>query len=93
MKSNVETYVRTDVRTKSGKPHVGRLLLGPAKITKHVTKYTVMLGAYPMAWDHLWAWQGRIQGGQGGGAQSSVQCFNTLHFHETPKKLRNLHVM
>ena len=36
LKSNVETYVRTYVRTdvqaKSGKPHVGRPLLGPAKI-------------------------------------------------------------
>ena len=27
------TYGRTDARTKSGKPHVGRPLLGPAKIS------------------------------------------------------------
>ena len=27
----------------------------------------VMLAAYPLAWDLLWAWQGRGQGGPGGG--------------------------
>ena len=32
-------YVRTDVRTKSGKPHEGRPLLGPAKIIFPVLSY------------------------------------------------------
>ena len=32
------TYVRTDVRAKTGKPHVGRPLLGPAKIYIHIKK-------------------------------------------------------
>jgi hypothetical protein len=29
--------------------------------------FSVMLAAYPLAWDLLWAWQGRGQGGPGGG--------------------------
>ena len=48
---DVRTYVRTYVRTKSGKPHVGRPLLGPAKINKVVKMVgggSVINGSYPM---------------------------------------------
>ena len=50
------THGRTDVRTKSGKPHVGRPLLGPAKIeTIHIVfkfgnNESVELARYILGW-------------------------------------------